>query len=229
MNKLVMVSGGFDPIHAGHIKMIREAAKLGEVIVALNSDEWLIRKKGFRLQSWADRQAVLDSIKGVAEVFCFDDSDGTACEALSYVIPDIFANGGDRGPDNTPEAALCEKLGIKTVYGLGAKTHSSSQIATQATVRRDWGTYTVILDRPGMRVKELILAPQSHTSVQKHKHRDEMWYFEDHFEFIPRGQWHQLRNDTEQTMHVLEVQLGMPIEDDITRMPPQASVGAIKE
>ena len=100
--KTVMVSGGFDPIHAGHVAMIRDAAKHGDVIVVANSDEWLMRKKGFVFMSFEERRDILKEIKGVVIVAAVDDSDGTVCDALRKIRPDYFANGGDRGKENTP-------------------------------------------------------------------------------------------------------------------------------
>ena len=102
-NPIVMVSGGFDPVHAGHIRMIRDAANFGEVIVIANSDEWLFRKKGFVFMTFDQRAEILNSIKGVILVDSVDDTDGTVCEAIRRLKPDYFANGGDRGRSNTPE------------------------------------------------------------------------------------------------------------------------------
>ena len=92
----VMVSGGFDPVHAGHIRMIRHAAEYGDVIVIANSDDWLWRKKGFVFMEYSRRIEILNAIKGVVLVDSVDDSDGTVCEAIRRLKPDFFANGGDR-------------------------------------------------------------------------------------------------------------------------------------
>ena len=88
----VMVSGGFDPVHAGHIRMIRHAAQYGDVIVVANSDDWLHRKKGFIFMEWARRVEILNAIKGVVLVDSVDDSDGTVCEAIRRLRPTYFAN-----------------------------------------------------------------------------------------------------------------------------------------
>ena len=109
----VMVSGGFDPVHAGHIRMIRDAANFGDVIVIANSDDWLYRKKGFVFMTFAQRAEILNAIKGVILVDSVDDTDDTVCEAILRHKPDFFANGGDRGKSNTPEQSVCEKLGVK--------------------------------------------------------------------------------------------------------------------
>ena len=91
----IAVSGGFDPVHRGHVQMIREASQYGNVLVILNSDEWLIRKKGYKFMSFEERAYILGNIKGVTIVTSVDDSDGTVCKALERFKPDAFANGGD--------------------------------------------------------------------------------------------------------------------------------------
>ena len=130
-NPTVMVSGGFDPVHAGHIRMIRHAAQYGNVIVIANSDAWLFNKKGFVFMEWERRVEILNAIKGVVLVDSVDDSDGTVCEAIRRLKPTFFANGGDRGQSNTPEQAVCEELGVKLLWGIGGeeKLDSSSELA----------------------------------------------------------------------------------------------------
>lgn len=130
-NRTVMVSGGFDPIHAGHVQMIRDAGEHGDVIVVANSDDWLMRKKGYVFMSFEERRAILKEIKGVIIVAAVDDSDGTVCDALRKIRPDFFANGGDRGKSNTPEQDVCEELGIEMLWGVGGdyKMNSSSDLA----------------------------------------------------------------------------------------------------
>ena len=126
----VMVSGGFDPVHVGHIRMIREASKFGNVIVVANSDQWLYRKKGFVFMEFAKRSEILNSIKGVILVDSVNDDDGTVCEAIRRHKPDFFANGGDRGRSNTPEQDVCEELGVKLLWGIGGdyKADASSTL-----------------------------------------------------------------------------------------------------
>tara|TARA_R110002012_G_scaffold254552_2_gene433626 strand:+ start:2634 stop:3098 length:465 start_codon:yes stop_codon:yes gene_type:complete len=127
----VLVSGGFDPVHAGHIRMIRDAAQHGDVIIVANSDDWLYRKKGFVFMEWERRVEILNAIKGVILVDSVDDSDGTVCEAIRRLQPTYFANGGDRGKTNTPEQAVCEEIGVKLLWGVGGeeKLDSSSELA----------------------------------------------------------------------------------------------------
>ncbi len=143
--KIVVVSGGFDPIHSGHLAMLREASGMGDkLIVGLNSDAWLTRKKGKPFMSIRERRAVLEAIRWVDEVWEFDDSDGSACELLERVrnhyykiLPVVtdfqmssvaeiwFANGGDRNETNNAEASVPN---INFVYGVGGsnKRNSSS-------------------------------------------------------------------------------------------------------
>lgn len=127
--RTVAVSGGFDPVHVGHIRMIQEAAKNGDVIVILNSDEWLMRKKGYVFMTWQERAEILSSVRGVLKVVPVDDSDGTVCEALRREKPNCFANGGDRGNKNTPEVNVCDELGISLIWATGGgKVQSSSDL-----------------------------------------------------------------------------------------------------
>ena len=127
--KLIAVSGGFDPIHKGHVKMIREAAELGDVVVILNSDDWLTRKKGYKFMNFEERSYIAGSIKGVILTTGVDDSDGTVCEALRRIKPDIFANGGDRILSNTPEMQVCSELDIEMMWNVGGgKEQSSSSL-----------------------------------------------------------------------------------------------------
>ena len=108
----IMLSGGFDPIHIGHVRMILAASELGNVIIVANSDRWLMNKKGYIFMPWDERAEILSSIRGVEDVVTVDDADGTVCEALRRFKPDIFGNGGDRTEKNTPEMKGCEELGI---------------------------------------------------------------------------------------------------------------------
>jgi len=126
----VMVSGGFDPVHAGHIRMIREASRYGDVIVIANSDAWLYRKKGFVFMEFEKRVEILNAIKGVVLVDSVDDTDDTVCEAIERHKPTFFANGGDRGRENTPEQKVCKKVGTDLLWSVGgdAKVDSSSDL-----------------------------------------------------------------------------------------------------
>ncbi len=125
-----MVSGGFDPVHAGHIRMIREASRYGDVIVIANSDTWLFRKKGFVFMDFPKRVEILNAIKGVVLVDSVDDTDDTVCEAILRHKPTYFANGGDRGKSNTPEQTVCEQIGTVLLWSIGGdeKVDSSSDL-----------------------------------------------------------------------------------------------------
>jgi len=124
--KLVTVSGGFDPIHMGHVRMILEAGSLGDVIIIANSDAWLMRKKGYVFMPYEERQEILYALKGVVDVVEALDDDDTVCKSLEKLRPDIFANGGDRKEGNVPEYKLCEKLNIKMMFGIGGRDKPQS-------------------------------------------------------------------------------------------------------
>lgn len=131
--KNIMLSGGFDPIHIGHVRMILEAGEHGNVIVAANSDEWLMRKKGYIFMPWEERAEIIRSIRGVTAVVPVDDADDSVCEAISRERPDVFANGGDRKGNNTPEVALCNELGIELLWNVGGgKIQSSSELVDKS-------------------------------------------------------------------------------------------------
>ena len=127
--KIVCVSGGFDPVHVGHVRMIQEAARCGDVIVIANSDAWLMRKKGYVFMNYEQRQEILYAFKGVVDVVEARDDDGTVCTTLRHIKPVIFANGGDRGDTNTPEVQVCQELGIEMLWNVGGgKIQSSSEL-----------------------------------------------------------------------------------------------------
>ena len=131
--KVVAVSGGFDPVHKGHVQMIEEASTHGPVMVIINSDAWLMRKKGYVFMPWRERAYIMGNIKGVAIVTAVDDSDGSVCKALERHKPAYFANGGDRYETNTPEMEVCEELGIEMLWNVGGeKTQSSSSLVNNA-------------------------------------------------------------------------------------------------
>ncbi len=131
---IVCVSGGFDPCHIGHIRYIQDAYKYGEVVVILNSDAWLLRKKGYIFMPFDERKEMLMALRWVKDVVAVDDEDGTVCRALAQIKPDFFAKGGDRGPDNTPEQETCGHLGIDILWSVGGddKVQASSRLIDKA-------------------------------------------------------------------------------------------------
>lgn len=126
MKKTILVSGGFDPPHIGHVRMFKEASKWGDVIVAINSDDWLMRKKGYVFMPWEERAEIIREFASVSVVASFDDSDNTACDAIRKFRPDAFANGGDRKKENTPEMDICDELGVQMLWGIGGKDKPQS-------------------------------------------------------------------------------------------------------
>ena len=135
MNKqpvTVAVSGAFDPIHIGHVRYLHEAAKLGDrLIVILNSDDFLLRKKGFVFMPFEERKEILEAMRGVDEVVAAIDEDQTVSKTLEIIKPNIFAKGGDKtGPENIPEIETCLNIGCKVITKVGGgKIRSSSELA----------------------------------------------------------------------------------------------------
>jgi cytidyltransferase-like protein len=186
MKTIVVVSGGFDPVHSGHIKLFKQARLLGDqLIVGLNSDEWLARKKGRAFMPWNERLCVINNLAMVDEVYTFDDDDGTAGHLLQQVrahYPDariIFANGGDRTQDNIPEMSV---PGVEFAFGVGGedKANSSSWILEEwkaPRTERAWGYYRVLHESGAeVKVKELTVEPGQRLSMQRHAQRAEHWF-----------------------------------------------------
>jgi mannose-6-phosphate isomerase-like protein (cupin superfamily) len=179
----------------------------------------LKRKKGFVFQPWEARATLIKGLRCVTDVIACNDDNGTVCEALKHVKPDVFCNGGDRGANNTPEIEYCKKLGIVTAFGVGSdfKTDSSSEIAKRDTVRRKWGTYEVLFDSPWCKMKRLVIDPHTNHSEQRHFKREEYWFYEGGMRYIPRKEWHQLSNPSNDPLEIIEVQIGDCVESDIER------------
>jgi cytidyltransferase-like protein len=188
MKKVVLVTGGFDPIHSGHIEYFERAKHMGDMlIVGVNSDEWLTRKKGKPFMPIGERRRLVAALRCVDDVITFNDNDDTACDAIADVLkryPDvIFANGGDRTDgENTPEyKKYADDPRVKFIWGVGGsdKMNSSSWILdewkTQKT-ERPWGYWRVLDDKKTVKVKELVIEPGKSLSDQKHTHRSEHWY-----------------------------------------------------
>lgn len=130
--KTVLVSGGFDPLHVGHKRMIEAAGRFGRVVVALNSDDWLLRKKGYVFMPWGERAELVAALKGVHRVVPVDDREGHVGMALLELKPDYFANGGDRVAPNEWEHQACLTLGIEELFNVGGpKIQSSSSLVAR--------------------------------------------------------------------------------------------------
>lgn len=182
--KIVVVTGGFDPLHSGHIEYIRAARKLGDrLIVGLNSDAWLARKKGQPFMPFNERRIVVGSLKDVDITMEFNDDDGSAISLLndlkkSYPYAEIiFANGGDRTKTNIPETLVD---GVTFAFGVGGenKMNSSSWILQEwkaPKTLRPWGYYRILHEVDGCKVKELTIDPGKSLSMQKHFNRNEYW------------------------------------------------------
>lgn len=188
MQNIVLITGGFDPVHSGHVAYIREAAALGDrLIVGVNSDSWLIRKKGRPFMPWSERANIVSNIRGVDEILEFDDFDGSARDAILRVrqkYPQakiIFGNGGDRTHTNIPEMDLKDP-NLHFEFGVGGnnKANSSSWILEDwkaPKTHRPWGHYRVLYEQgAGTKVKELVVEPGQRLSMQRHEHRAEIWY-----------------------------------------------------
>ena len=198
--KIVLVTGGFDPLHSGHIKYLREAAQLGDkLIVGVNSDNWLERKKGRAFMPLYERQLIVSSIDGVDAAYRFNDDDGSACafiEDMKAQYPGdeiIFANGGDRTKENIPEMRVDD---VEFVFGVGGqdKQNSSSWILGEwkaPKTERPWGYYRVLHEVSGTKVKELTINPGQSLSMQRHANRSEYWHVShgacDVFSMMPNG------------------------------------------
>ena len=132
MNNLVLVSGGFDPIHSGHVKLIEEASTHGNIIVLLNSDKWLQNKKGKAFLPYEERKIIMYALKNVIDVISCGEVDATCIDGIEKVVKKYhnnkikFANGGDRNEKSTPESIFCEKNGIELLWGIGGENKSNS-------------------------------------------------------------------------------------------------------
>jgi cytidyltransferase-like protein len=246
-NDIVVITGGFDPLHSGHIDYINSAAELGRVFIGVNSDEWLTRKKGKAFLPLEERLNILNNIKKVMMVVPLDDSDGTAKDAIRQArkwFPKnkiIFANGGDRSQDNIPEMDYTDD-NIEFVFGVGGenKKNSSSWILSEwkaPKTDRSWGYYRILhTEGHEVKVKELTVNPHQSLSMQRHSNRNEYWLVSEgqatvydgnkeviidkHDNFnILSNQWHQLSNKTNAPLKIIEIQYGVLCDEgDIERL-----------
>ena len=251
--KVVIITGGFDPIHSGHFEYMICAKALGDVlVVGLNSDKWLERKKGQAFLPYYEREQVLLNTKSVDNVIGFDDDDDSAIDAIlkvQHFYPNaeiIFANGGDRNKKNIPEIDMFKGTNVQFVFGVGgSKRNSSSAILekwTNTHTERPWGYYKVLHNEMNIvKVKELVVMPGKRLSMQRHENRSEHWFISkgtamvytlntgtdvelrgEYVKFdnlhIAKGEWHQLANESESPLRIVEIQYGESCsEDDIQR------------
>ena len=243
---VVLVTGGFDPLHSGHIAYFRAAKELGDhLVVGINSDDWLERKKGRAFMNWNERSTIIKNLEMVDYTLEFDDHDDTARHAIEltkrtwkgYDI--IIANGGDRTAQTTPETGI---PGVVYAWAVGGsyKMNSSSSLLTDWTAfwekqesktERPWGHYDVLYSVPGTKVKTLCIEPGQSLSLQRHHMRTELWLVaqgrccvgnvelntHDDFKINP-GVWHQLHNPYDEPCVMVEIQYGRDcVEEDIER------------
>jgi len=193
--KVVLVTGGFDPLHSGHIAYFKAAKELGShLVVGVNSDAWLTRKKGRPFMPASERAEVIRNLSMVDQVIVFDehmDADGSAKEFIEtmcwhYEDDDvIFANGGDRTDTNIPEMEVVAE-NLSFAFGVGGedKKNSSSWILkewSQPTTERAWGKYTVLNKGTGWQVKQLEFNVLNSLSNQRHFERSEHWHIVEGF------------------------------------------------
>jgi cytidyltransferase-like protein len=244
INRVVLVTGGFDPVHSGHIEYFKAAKALGNIlVVGINSDAWLERKKGRAFMPSSERVTIIQNLKMIDHCILFNDDDGSAREAIRNVkllYPNsqiIFANGGDRTQENIPEMTETD---VEFAFGIGGdnKLNSSSWILEEwkaPKTIRSWGYYRVLHDVSGTKVKELTVDPGKSLSMQRHKYRKEHWHvsygmcqveLEDrtftlqHHDqcTIETNQWHKLSNPFSIPCKLVEIQYGARCsEDDIER------------
>jgi cytidyltransferase-like protein len=253
---IVVATGGFDPVHSGHIAYFEQAASLGDLLlVGLNSDAWLRRKKGRAFMPYVERSAIISKLNMVHQVLELQDDDGSGADGIRQartLYPDaeiVFANGGDRDATNIPEMEIFkDDKNLRFEFGVGGnwKQNSSRWILDEwkaPRTEKPWGEYRLLHDYgPQAKLKELTVQPGQRLSMQRHEKRSEFWFvaegqatvytinprttdaelvgvFGKHQSvWISRGDWHQLVNDTNQPLQLVEIQYGEDcVEEDIER------------
>ena len=208
--RISVVSGGFDPLHSGHINYLESAAEYGDkLVVIVNSDEWLTRKKGRPFMPFEERSTIIRRMDMVDHVYGVNDDDDSVTKGLVQVRDAfgheheyVFCNGGDRGKDNIPEMAV-EGYEFQFAVGGGNKANSSSWILREwqyPTERRVWGEFSNLFNDDVVKVKELIIEPGKGISYQRHFKRSEMW-------FVSKGKLnvkHSFRHHTAFRIHTLQ-------------------------
>ena len=244
-----LVSGGFDPVHIGHLRMFQDAKKLAdEVIVLLNNDDWLVKKKGKPFMNQNQRKEILEEFKSISEVIIQTSSEPSSSLAIEdFVIKNTnksicYCNGGDRSNiENIRESEICKKLKVNLEFGIGGenKIESSSDLTKNYLgniEKRPWGNYHIIARNLGYQIKEIKVSVNSKLSLQKHQNRAEFWQIikgnckvtvgEKEYElednnniYIPKDTIHRIENTGNQELIFVEIQLGKDIkEEDIVRI-----------
>lgn len=242
----VAVSGGFDPVHIGHLRMLQEAKKLGDhLTVILNSDKFLNEKKQYNFMNFTERKEILLGFECVDEVIKSIDTDQTVCKTLLSLAKkkeiNIFANGGDRkNEDDLPEKEICLENKIQMIFGIGGeKVQSSSKLIDRflsTKKKKPWGYYENLIVENNYLIKRLVIYPNSSLSLQYHNNREENWtilkgtgrftiedkqYVKDvgcSFK-IKKQQKHRIENLENEDLIILEIQSGEDLsEDDIVRL-----------
>lgn len=242
--QIIAVSGGFDPLHSGHVQLLEAAKNLGDrLVVILNNDNWLQDKKGFVFMSAEERKQMLLALRCVDEVVITShvpgDADPSVCRELASLRPDVFANGGDRYDHNIPEYKLCEDLNIDMKFGVGGdKSQSSSWLLNKVrmlgiTETRPWGQFTLYKQTPSYWIKTIYVAAGKRTSLQTHGKRRELWMcvagtieaiknetsrelFPGDTLIIDAGDEHRIASESGGTL--VEIAYGHPDENDINRL-----------
>ena len=242
---MVLVTGGFDPIHSGHIAYLKSARMLGDrLIVGVNSDEWLIQKKGSAFLPLNERIEIVSNLSLVDEAIEFEDDEyNSAANAITTILEKypnhkiIFANGGDRNSENIPEMKIHgENPNIHFEFSVGGdfKKNSSSWILKNwqgPKKDRPWGWYRVIDDSEDHKVKEIQVNSKSRLSLQTHSRRSEVWVVikgeatvtvDENVStlkvndsiYIPTGSKHRLENKLNEPLHIIEIQTGSYFGED---------------
>ncbi len=217
--KISVVSGGFDPLHSGHIEYFDSAKKISDyLIVALNSDEWLINKKGKPFMPFKERKILIENLRMVDEVIHFTDDEIGSCslglEKVKEMYPDdkiIFCNGGDRNKENIPEIKV---LGIDFKFNIGGskKINSSSWLIKDYFnnfEKRIWGTFYNLFNDDAVRIKELVIDSGKGLSFQRHNYRNEIW-------FVSKGNCIVKHGDSKKEEDSIEVKLNT---DEVFHVP----------